>query len=215
MVWNWSAAVAEKAARACTGKHWWFTGFELCALSSGGSEYFDKIGADTLQRLCCEYAQKRSAVKRIRLRWRSSRGARRSLGWVPFKAASLKRKGKLVRFCGKAFRVFESERLEGTRWQQGCVAQDALGDWWLCLPVNVRIEESVAPLEKVGIDLGLKDIAVTSDNERLERADFYRGIEQKLSQAQRRGHKRQAKRLCIEGRRGGVRMRYTGSAARS
>jgi IS605 OrfB family transposase len=194
-VWNWSAAVGAKAARPCTGKSRWFTGFDLCALSAGGSEYFEKIGADTIQRLCCEYAQKRSTVKRIRLRWRTSRGPRRSLGWVPFKAASLKRKGKVVRFCGKTFRVFEAERLEGAKWKQGCFAQDAVGDWWLCLPVNVLIEESVAPLEKVGIDLGLKDIAVTSDNERLEKGCFYRGIERKISQAQRRGHKRQAKRL--------------------
>jgi putative transposase len=194
-VWNWGAEVSEKAARPCAGKSRWFTGFDLCALSTGGSEYFEKIGADTIQRLCCEYAQKRSAVKRIRLRWRRSRGPRRSLGWVPFKAASLRRRGKVVRFCGKTFRVFESERLEGVKWKQGCFAQDAVGDWWLCLPVNVAVKESVAPLEKVGIDLGLIDIAVTSDNDRLERGDFYRGIEEKLSQAQRRGHKRQAKRL--------------------
>jgi putative transposase len=194
-VWNWSAEVSEKAARPCTGKSRWLTGFDLCALSSGGSEYFEKIGSDTIQRLCCEYAQKRTEARRIRLRWRRSRGARRSLGWVPFKAASLKRRGKFVRFCGKTFRVFESERLEGVKWGQGCFAQDAVGDWWLCLPVKVPIEESVAPLEKVGIDLGLKDIAVTSDNDRLEKATFYRGIEEKLAQAQRRGHKRQAKRL--------------------
>jgi IS605 OrfB family transposase len=75
------------------------------------------------------------------------------------------------------------------------LAQDALGDWWLCLPVSVAIDETVAPLEQVGIDLGLKDIAVTSDNERLEKGCFYRGIEEKISQAQRRGHRRQAKRL--------------------
>jgi putative transposase len=70
-----------------------------------------------------------------------------------------------------------------------------VGDWWLCLPVNVPIEESVAPLERVGIDLGLKDIAVTSDHERLEKGCFYPGIEEKISQAQRRAHRRQAKRL--------------------
>jgi putative transposase len=47
----------------------------------------------------------------------------------------------------------------------------------------------------VGIDLGLKDTAVTSDGERLEAGGFYRGIERAIAQAQRRGHKRQAKRL--------------------
>jgi transposase len=61
--------------------------------------------------------------------------------------------------------------------------------------VTVAIEERVARKEKVGIDLGLKDIAVTSDGERCEKGRFYRGIEQKIAHAQRRGHRRQAKRL--------------------
>jgi IS605 OrfB family transposase len=194
-VWNWGAQVSEKAARPCAGEPKWLTGFDLNNLSSGASEHFKSIGADTIQRVNGEYAEKRRAAKRYRLRWRSSTGPRRSLGWVPFKAASLKRKGRAVRFCGKAFRVFEPERLEGVRWKQGCFAQDALGDWWLCLPIEVHIEESVAPLEKVGIDLGLKDVAVTSDDARCEKGHFYRGIEQKIAQAQRRGHRRQAKRL--------------------
>jgi hypothetical protein len=46
-----------------------------------------------------------------KLRWRPSRGARRALGWVPLKAEQLKRKGKSLRFSGKAFRVFERELL--------------------------------------------------------------------------------------------------------
>jgi putative transposase len=194
-VWNWTAQVSEKAARSCAGEPKWLTGFDLNNLSSGASEYFDKIGSDTIQRVNGEYAEKRRAAKHYRLCWRSSHGPRRSLGWVPFKAASLKCTGKAVRFGGKTFRVFESERLEGVKWQQGCFAQDAMGDWWLFLPVEVRIEESVAPQEKVGIDLGLKDIAVTSDGARCEKGRFYRGIEQKIARAQRRGHRRQAKRL--------------------
>lgn len=60
---------------------------------------------------------KRRAAKRVKLRWRVSRGVRRSLGWVPFKAASLKRKGVCVRFCGKHLRVFERVRLEQARWR--------------------------------------------------------------------------------------------------
>jgi putative transposase len=55
--------------------------------------------------------------------------------------------------------------------------------------------ESIAPKEDVGIDLGLKNTAATSDGEKLEAGHFYRGIEQRMAQAQRRGHKRQAKRL--------------------
>jgi putative transposase len=100
-----------------------------------------------------------------------------------------------LRFSGKAFRVFEQDQLEGVRWRCGCFAQDAVGDWWLCLPVEQPLTESVAPEEAVGIDLGLKDTAVTSEGEKLNAGHFYRGIEQKISMAQRRGHKRQAKRL--------------------
>jgi IS605 OrfB family transposase len=96
-----------------------------------------------------EFATRRKQFKKAKLRWRVSKGAKRSLGWVPFKAVQLKRKGNSLRFSGKAFRVFERELLEGVTWKSGCFAQDAVGDWWLC----------------------------------------------KIAMAQRRGHKRQAKRL--------------------
>ena len=158
-------------------------------------KFFEKIGADTVQRICTEYAAKRRAAKRVRLRWRVSRGARRSLGWVPLKAASLKRRGSALRFCGKTFRVFERERLEGVKWRDGCFAQDAVGDWWLCLPVEIAVEQKDAPLQAVGIDLGLKEIAVTSAGERLEAGRWTHGLADKLAMAQRRGHKRQAKRI--------------------
>ena len=91
--------------------------------------------------------------------------------------------------------MFERERLEEVTWQGGCFAQDALGDWWLCLPVKVQAEESVAPEEAVGIDLGLKDIATTSDGERLRAGRWTQAYAQRLALAQRRGHKRQAKRI--------------------
>ena len=194
-VWNWAAEVSEKAARACTGERRWLTGFDLNKLSTGATVHFDKIGADTIQRVGAEYAEKRRIAKRYRLKWRTSGGPRRALGWVPFKAASLKRKGRAVRFCGKTFRVFEAERLEGVKWKQGVFAEDAVGDWWLSLPIEVPVDESVAPLEKVGVDLGLKEVAVASDASRCEKGHFYRDIEQKIAQAQRRGHRRQAKYL--------------------
>ena len=167
-VFNYCNETSLKAATRTDTKRKWLSGFDLCYLTAGATQYFDKIGADTIQSICTHYAQKRQAAKRLKLRWRVSRGVRRSLGWIPFKAASLKRKGVCLRFAGKTFRVFERELLEDVKWQDGCFAQDAVGDWWLCLPVKVEAEPSIAPLEAVGIDLGLKDIAVTSDGEKLE-----------------------------------------------
>jgi putative transposase len=194
-VFNFANEASWLAATRTDLKRKWLTGFDLCNLTSGAARYFERIGADTIQRVCTEYAQKRVAAKRRKLRWRVSQGARRSLGWIPMKAANLKRRGKALRFCGKTFRVFESHRLEGIKWRQGCFAQDAVGDWWLCLPVEYTVEPSATPRETVGIDLGLKDTAVTSDGERLESGRFYRGLEEKIAQAERRGHRRQAKRL--------------------
>jgi IS605 OrfB family transposase len=173
----------------------WLSGFDLCNRTAGTTHYMRCINADAVNRVCTEYATKRNAVRKQKLRWRVSSGARRSLGWVPFKASQLKRRGKHLRFAGKTFRVFEAERLEGVTWKQGCFAQDSVGDWWLCLPVEVEVEQDVAPRESVGIDLGLKVIATTSDGETLEAGRWTHGIADKLAMAQRRGHKRQAKRL--------------------
>ena len=199
-VWNWANATSIDAAdRNRRARAKFLSGFDLCNLSAGATEYFERIGADTIQRICCEYAVKRRAAKRVRLSWRKSRGARRSLGWIPFKAASLKRKGRNLRFCGKTFRVFEEFRLVDIVWGDGCFAQDAVGDWWLCLPV-LQDPRRVGPprpprRHSAGVDLGLKDTAATSAGERLAAGRFFRGIEAKIGQAQRRAHKRQAKRL--------------------
>lgn len=195
-VWNWANATSADAAdRNRRGHARFLSGFDLCNLSAGATEYFERIGADTIQRVCTEYAAKRRAARRMKLRWRVSRGARRALGWIPFKAASLKRKGNVLRFAGKMFRVFESEKLDGANWQQGCFAQDAVGDWWLCMPVEVRAELGVAPCEVVGIDLGLKAIATTSDGEVLDAGRWTHRHAERLALVQRRGHKKQAKRI--------------------
>src|SRR5208282_5665590 len=84
---------------------------------------------------------------------------------------------------------------EGGGCRCGCFAQDCLGDWWLCVPIERSLAPRLATHEEVGLDLGLKDTVATSDGERLEAGHFYRDIEQQIARAQRRGHPRQAKRL--------------------
>src|SRR5882757_5377338 len=194
-VWNWANATSYKAARPFAGPGKWLSGFDLDKLAAGATEYFEHIGSDTIQRVNAEFALRRRQFRKVKLRWRVSGGTRRSLGWISFKAVQLKRKGKSLRFAGKAIRVFEQNLLEAARWKCGFFAQEAVGDWWLCVPVERQLESSVARNEAVGLDLGLKDTVATSDGEKLEAGRFYRNIELKIAQAQRRGHKRQAKRL--------------------
>jgi transposase len=69
------------------------------------------------------------------------------------------------------------------------------------MPVERQVLQSVAAKEAVGIDLGLKDIAATSDGDKLQAGQFYRNIEQKIASAQRRGHQCQTKRLHRTGAR--------------
>jgi putative transposase len=154
-VWNYANATSYKAARPYVGPPKWLSAFDLDKLTAGASKCFERIGSDTIQRVNAEFCTRRNQFKRAKLRWRVSSGSKRSLGWIPFKAAQLKRKGSSLRFSGKAVRVFEPHRLENITWKSGCFAQDSVGDWWLCLPVEVALCEAAAPQEAVGLDLGL------------------------------------------------------------
>src|SRR5271167_1082241 len=194
-VWNFANATSYKAAQPFAGPSKWLTAFDLDKLTAGATECFEHIGSGSIQRVNAEFATRRKQFKRAKLRWRVSQGSKRSLGWVPFKAVRLKRKGKSLRFSGKAFRVFEQDLLENVRWKSGCFAQDSVGDWWLCLAVEQAVRQVPALKEAVGLDLGIKDTVATSDGEKLEAGHFYRSIESKIGNAQRRGHRRQAKRL--------------------
>jgi putative transposase len=128
-VWNYANATNYKAARPFAGPPKWLTAFDLDKLTAGATKCFERIGSDTIQRVNAEFVTRRKQFKKARLRWRVSHGSRRSCGWVPFKAVQLKRKGKSLRFSGKAFRVFERELLEEVRWKSGCFAQDAVGSF--------------------------------------------------------------------------------------
>jgi putative transposase len=194
-VWNWANATCHRAAYPFVGPGKWLSGYDLDGLCVGASEQFEHIGSDTIQRVNAEFATRRKQFKKSKLRWRVSKGTKRSLGWVPFKAAQLKRKRKSLRFAGKTFRVFEQDLLEEVTWKSGCFAQDAVGDWWLCLPVEQARVQIPAARQSVGLDLGLQKAVATSDGDKLEAGRFYRNIELKIALAQRRGHKHQAKRL--------------------
>jgi IS605 OrfB family transposase len=195
-VWNWAAATcADAADRGRRASAKFLSGYELCALSAGSSKLFEYIGADTIARICIEYSNKRRQSGKIRLKWRASGGSRKSLGWIPFKASGVIRCDSGLRYSSKAFRFFNDKLLNDVEWGFGCFAQDACGDWWLSLTTEPDTQMIEASESDVGIDLGLKDIASTSDGEHLKAGCWTHAFSAKLAGAQRRGHKRQAKRI--------------------
>lgn len=133
-VWNFcNERSAEQYSRWKLGSNCKpLSGFDLCNLTAGQTEHCEYIGADTIQRACGEYALKRKAAGRSRLKWRASGGPRRAPGWVPFKAASITLTDTGVKLTGKRLRVFEHDKLAeaaGAReWRQG----PAVARWLLC-----------------------------------------------------------------------------------
>jgi len=88
-VWNFANATSYKAARPFSGRPRWLTAFNLDKLSAGATEFFSRIGSDTIQRVNAEFATRRKQFKKAKLRWRVSKGAKRSLGWVPLESGAV------------------------------------------------------------------------------------------------------------------------------
>src|SRR5271169_4376736 len=81
-VWNYANEVSARAARPFAGPPKWLSSYDLDKLTAGATECFKHIGSDTIQRVNAEFATRRKQFKKIKLRWRVSRGAKRSLGWI-------------------------------------------------------------------------------------------------------------------------------------
>ena len=129
---------------------------------------------------------------KAKLRWRVSRGARRSLGWIPVKASALSYRAGQVRYQGKALSLWDSYGLADYELRSGSFSEDARGRWYLNVTVDVkRAEATQAPSQAsaIGIDLGLKDLAALSSGQKVQAQQFYRDLEPALAVAQRAGHK--------------------------
>ena len=181
----------------------WLSAFDLNSLIAGCGDTFQRIGIDVAQSVVSEFVRKRTQFKKAKLRFRKSSGSKKSLGWIPFKAVNIRQKGNSLTFCGKRVRLFNSEyyfnhRKVAVKICEGNFSQNALGEWFLnhvmeiaflSLPSFTKENEEHY---KVGMDPG-KDISL-STGEKLVYS-FYRDNEKKLTQLQKRGHKKQAKYL--------------------
>jgi len=173
--------------------------FDLNKFSTGWAKtYFSDSMQMTFSCLAREIVARSKQFKK-RLRDRKNFGSHKSLGWIPFTADCLRKNGETgLKFKGHSIRVFESSKLLEFKshkdWNDSCFAQDSIGDWFLCLVIDQKNDYGIPKNNAVGLDIGLKTTVTTSDGESLV-SDFYRTEEQKIAQLQKRGHKRQAKRL--------------------
>ena len=184
----------ESSHRAIRERHQWLSGYDLQKLTNGFSKCEGVlIGSPTVQQVCEDYAKARRQFKKSKLRWRVSnpQSSKYSLGWIPFKARALQYKAGQIQFAGQRFSLWDSYGLADYELRAGSFSQDSRGRWYLNVVVKVQAQTS-AGTAAVGIDLGLKEAAVTSTGERIEGC-FYRKLEAQLGMAQRAHKKHRVK----------------------
>ncbi len=191
LVWNFVNELSHTHTQR-TGK--FFSAYDMAQYTAGASREGLKIHSQTVQGVTEEYVSRRKQFKKCKLRWRVSRGARKSLGWIPFKAGATTYKNGQLRYAGQYFGLWDSHGLGQYKLRSGSFSQDARGRWYANLCVEVAVEPSSGTAD-IGIDLGLKDFAVMSDGIKVEAQRLYRGAEIKLAAAQRANKARQVKTL--------------------
>ena len=186
----------ETSMRAIRERYQWLSGYDLQKLTAGLSKCDGvKVGSGTVQLVCAEYAARRKQFKKTRLNWRVSnpKSSKYSLGWIPFKGGHAKYKAGQVEFAGQKFSLWDSYGLSKYELRAGSFSQDSRGRWYLNVAVEVQCKAS-AGISAVGIDLGLKECATTSNGDKLE-GRWYRTNEKALAIAQRARKKKRAKAI--------------------
>jgi putative transposase len=184
-VWNFCNEISGKSADR--GPRW-ITKAQLRDLTKGAGREL-RLPSQVVQEVIDEFIIKRRVRGRPRLRWRG----RRSLGWVPFTNQDISLDGSTAVLRGQRFRLWRHRPIEG-RIKSGGFSQDARGRWY-CNIVCAIEGKPLGGADEIGIDLGLKAVATCSDGTELEQASFYRDLEPKLAEAQRKRRKRQVKTI--------------------
>jgi putative transposase-like DNA-binding protein len=97
------------------------------------------LPVQAVQEIAEEYARRRRQHRKIRLAWRKSGGARRSLGWIPFKVRTLRYRGGQVYFAGRWLSLWDSYGLGNFELRAGNFSEDSRGRWYLNVKANGAI----------------------------------------------------------------------------
>lgn len=170
--------------------------FDLANLCRGVTKELG-LHSDTIDATCRKFADARHTCFPKTPHFRS---IKRNLDFVPF--SNFKRPAKLdargLTVLGRTYRIWQSRPIpENGKPKSWEFSTDARGRWY----VNIQVELPEA--EKcgggaVGIDLGLKTLAVLSTGETVETPAFYRKCEARLALFQKRGQKSRARALAAK-----------------
>ena len=191
-VWNFcnelGLKILEREGRFCSA-------YDLHRYTTGATKAGLSLHSQTVQAVSEELVRRRQQFKKRRLAWRKSTGARRSLGWIPVKAAALRYRAGQVWYAGQPLSLWDSYGLEQFELGTGSFSEDSRGRWYLNVTVKFAKPARSTNTREVGIDLGLKDFAALSTGETLKANQFYRDLEPALAMAQRANKKQRVKAL--------------------
>lgn len=184
MVWNYCNELSCKHFQR-TGK--FFSAYDLQKYTAGSTKAGLTINSASVQMVGAELVSRRKQFKKVKLLWRVSRGSRKSLGWIPFRHDCIAYRNGQLHYAGQSLGLWDSFGLTNYDLGSGTFSQDARGRWYanICAEPKVKQQQLSLFSSEVGIDLGLKDFAATSDGVVVEAEKFYRKMEAKLTVAQR------------------------------
>lgn len=191
-VWNYCNEISEHSARRRQGNKLksWLSEYDLMHLTAGiGKEL--RLNSQTICLICTQFAKARTQYKRPRLKWRSTK---RSLGWIPFKPQSVGIEDNALTFMKRQYRFWKSREIEG-KLKTGSLNQDAQGRWYVNFVCEVVELPKTQATKAIGIDLGLKDLAVCSDGQTIANQRITAKYADRLAKAQRARKKKQVVKI--------------------
>ncbi|MGP5404317.1 RNA-guided endonuclease InsQ/TnpB family protein [Psychrobacter celer] len=205
-VWNYVNELSFKHLQS-TGK--FFSAYDLAVYTKGAGEYLN-LHSQTLQAISEVHAKSRKQFKKAKLNWRTNnpKAKRRSLGWIPFKKTAIKhlatrQSGKKSLKSTIQLSLANRQKLIIDLWDSYNLAlynintcelvQDNRGHWYACVTVK-DFPKTVCGTGQVGIDLGCKDSAVSSNGDVLTTKLTHQYAE-KLASAQRAKNKKRVRAI--------------------
>lgn len=205
-VWNYVNDLSFKHHQR-TGK--FFSAYDLNEYTKGSGELLG-LHSQTIQFINETHAKNRKQFKKAKLTWRTNnqKSKHKSLGWIPFKQSAIRHiathqtgkkglKSTLQLSLGSGQKlvitVWDSYNLSLYKINTLTVVQDSRNHWYACITVKNHSTKSCGT-GAVGVDLGLKTAAVTSNGEELHIKQTQLWAE-KLAGAQKARHKKRVKAI--------------------
>ena len=205
-VWNYVNDLSYKHLQK-TGK--FFSAYDLNEYTKGSGELLG-LHSQTIQAINETHAKSRKQFKKAKLNWRTNNptSKRKSLGWLPFKQSAIKhiathqtgKKGlkstlqlSLAKGQKLIIDLWDSHNLSLYQINTLEVVQDSRNRWYACITVK-DYPKTQCGTGSVGIDLGLKDSATTSNGDKLTIKQTLKYAKQ-LAIAQRSNNKKRIKAI--------------------